>query len=332
MKTHYLGKDKFSVSALGLGCMGMSFAYGGAEESQAIKTIHAAIDMGITFLDTAEVYGPFDNEILVGKAIKGIRDKVQIATKFGFRILPTGSGLERMAGVDSRPEHIREAVEGSLKRLNIDTIDLLYQHRIDPSVPIEDVVGTMSDLIKEGKVRHLGLSEVSADTLRRACKVHPITAVQSEYSLWTREPEGNILPVCRELGVGFVSYSPLGRGFLTGKIIDQSGFSNDDFRRNLPRFQQEAMQKNRQLLYKLQSIAEKYQCSLAQLALAWVMSKRDDIVPIPGARKIEHLKDNSCAAELRISDDDIQLIDIIFMPENIHGLRYNQDDLRLIDQ
>ncbi|PLL92060.1 aldo/keto reductase, partial [Klebsiella michiganensis] len=220
MKTRYLGKNKLQVSALGLGCMGMSFAYGGAEESQAINTIHAAVDLGITFLDTAEVYGPFDNEVLVGKAIKGIRDKVQIATKFGFHILPGGHGLERMAGVDSRPEHIREAVEGSLKRLNVDTIDLLYQHRVDPTVPVEDVVGTMAELVKEGKVLHIGLSEVSADTLRRACEVHPIAAVQTEYSLWTREPEENILKACRELGVGFVPYSPLGRGFLTGKITD----------------------------------------------------------------------------------------------------------------
>ena len=268
MKTRYLGKEKFQVSALGLGCMGMSFAYGGAEESQAINTIHAAVDMGVTFLDSAEVYGPFDNEVLVGKAIKGIRDKVQIATKFGFRILPTGQGLERMAGVDSRPEHIREAVEGSLKRLNIETIDLLYQHRVDPAVPVEEVVGTMADLVKEGKIRHIGLSEVSAQTLRRACKVHPITAVQTEYSLWTREPEGGILKACRELGVGFVPYSPLGRGFLTGKITDPSLFAADDFRRNLPRFQAETMRKNQQLLDHLQQVAGRYDATLAQMALA----------------------------------------------------------------
>ncbi|WP_228735701.1 aldo/keto reductase, partial [Klebsiella quasipneumoniae] len=293
MKTRYLGKEKFQVSALGLGCMGMSFAYGGAEESQAINTIHAAVDMGVTFLDSAEVYGPFDNEVLVGKAIKGIRDKVQIATKFGFRILPTGQGLERMAGVDSRPEHIREAVEGSLKRLNIETIDLLYQHRVDPAVPVEEVVGTMADLVKEGKIRHIGLSEVSAQTLRRACKVHPITAVQTEYSLWTREPEGGILKACRELGVGFVPYSPLGRGFLTGKITDPSLFAADDFRRNLPRFQAETMRKNQQLLDHLQQVAGRYNATLAQMALAWVMSKGEDIVPIPGARKITHLRDNA---------------------------------------
>ena len=332
MKTRYLGKEKFQVSALGLGCMGMSFAYGGAEESQAINTIHAAVDMGVTFLDSAEVYGPFDNEVLVGKAIKGIRDKVQIATKFGFRILPTGQGLERMAGVDSRPEHIREAVEGSLKRLNIETIDLLYQHRVDPAVPVEEVVGTMADLVKEGKLRHIGLSEVSAQTLRRACKVHPITAVQTEYSLWTREPEGGILKACRELGVGFVPYSPLGRGFLTGKITDPSLFAADDFRRNLPRFQAETMRKNQQLLDRLQQVAGRYDATLAQMALAWVMSKGEDIVPIPGARKINHLRDNAAAADIMLSPEDILAIDHIFAAENVAGLRYNQGDFNLIDK
>ena len=332
MKTRYLGKEKFQVSALGLGCMGMSFAYGGAEESQAINTIHAAVDMGVTFLDSAEVYGPFDNEVLVGKAIKGFRDKVQIATKFGFRILPTGQGLERMAGVDSRPEHIREAVEGSLKRLNIETIDLLYQHRVDPAVPVEDVVGTMADLVKEGKIRHIGLSEVSAQTLRRACKVHPITAVQTEYSLWTREPEGGILKACRELGVGFVPYSPLGRGFLTGKITDPSLFAADDFRRNLPRFQAETMRKNQQLLDRLQQVAGRYDATLAQMALAWVMSKGEDIVPIPGARKINHLRDNAAAADIMLSPEDILTIDHIFAAENVAGLRYNQGDFNLIDK
>lgn len=332
MKTRYLGKNKFQVSALGLGCMGMSFAYGGAEESQAINTIHAAVDLGVTFLDTAEVYGPFDNEELIGKAIKGLRDKVQIATKFGFHILPGGQGLERMAGVDSRPEHIRESVEGSLKRLNVETIDLLYQHRVDPTVPVEDVVGTMADLVKEGKILHIGLSEVSANTLRRACEVHPIAAVQTEYSLWTREPEENILKTCRELGVGFVPYSPLGRGFLTGKITDRSGFAEDDFRRNLPRFQHDAMRKNQQLLSQLRDLADKYRCTLAQLALAWVMSKGDDIVPIPGARQIAHLQDNAGAASLAISDVDIKLIDRIFTPDNIHGLRYTQGDFHLIDK
>ena len=332
MKTRYLGKEKFQVSALGLGCMGMSFAYGGAEESQAINTIHAAVDMGVTFLDSAEVYGPFDNEVLVGKAIKGIRDKVQIATKFGFRILPTGQGLERMAGVDSRPEHIREAVEGSLKRLNIETIDLLYQHRVDPAVPVEEVVGTMADLVKEGTIRHIGLSEVSAQTLRRACKVHPITAVQTEYSLWTREPEGGILKACRELGVGFVPYSPLGRGFLTGKITDPSLFAADDFRRNLPRFQAETMRKNQQLLDHLQQVAGRYDATLAQMALAWVMSKGEDIVPIPGARKINHLRDNAAAADIMLSPEDILTIDHIFAAENVAGLRYNQGDFNLIDK
>ncbi|MCW9407444.1 aldo/keto reductase [Klebsiella variicola] len=332
MKTRYLGKEKFQVSALGLGCMGMSFAYGGAEESQAINTIHAAVDMGVTFLDSAEVYGPFDNEVLVGKAIKGIRDKVQIATKFGFRILPTGQGLERMAGVDSRPEHIRESVEGSLKRLNIETIDLLYQHRVDPAVPVEDVVGTMADLVKEGKIRHIGLSEVSAQTLRRACKVHPITAVQTEYSLWTREPEAGILNACRELGVGFVPYSPLGRGFLTGKNTDPGVFAEDDFRRNLPRFQAETMRKNQLLLERLQQVATRYDATLAQIALAWVMSKGEDIVPIPGARKIAHLRDNAGAANITLSPEDILTIEDIFTPDNVTGLRYNQGDFNLIEK
>ena len=332
MKTRYLGKEKFQVSALGLGCMGMSFAYGGAEESQAINTIHAAVDMGVTFLDSAEVYGPFDNEVLVGKAIKGIRDKVQIATKFGFRILPTGQGLERMAGVDSRPEHIRESVEGSLKRLNIETIDLLYQHRVDPAVPVEDVVGTMADLVKEGKIRHIGLSEVSAQTLRRACKVYPITAVQTEYSLWTREPEAGILNACRELGVGFVPYSPLGRGFLTGKITDPGVFAEDDFCRNLPRFQAETMRKNQLLLERLQQVATRYDATLAQIALAWVMSKGEDIVPIPGARKIAHLRDNAGAANITLSPEDILTIEDIFTPDNVTGLRYNQGDFNLIEK
>ena len=332
MKTRYLGKEKFQVSALGLGCMGMSFAYGGAEESQAINTIHAAVDMGVTFLDSAEVYGPFDNEVLVGKAIKGIRDKVQIATKFGFRILPTGQGLERMAGVDSRTEHIRESVEGSLKRLNIETIDLLYQHRVDPAVPVEDVVGTMADLVKEGKIRHIGLSEVAAQTLRRACKVHPITAVQTEYSLWTREPEAGILNACRELGVGFVPYSPLGRGFLTGKIADPGVFAEDDFRRNLPRFQAETMRKNQLLLERLQQVATRYDATLAQIALAWVMSKGEDIVPIPGARKIAHLRDNAGAANITLSPEDILTIEDIFTPDNVTGLRYNQGDFNLIEK
>ncbi|HCM4296112.1 TPA: aldo/keto reductase, partial [Klebsiella quasipneumoniae] len=255
-----------------------------------------------------------------------------IATKFGFRILPTGQGLERMAGVDSRPEHIREAVEGSLKRLNIETIDLLYQHRVDPAVPVEEVVGTMADLVKEGKIRHIGLSEVSAQTLRRACKVHPIAAVQTEYSLWTREPEGGILKACRELGVGFVPYSPLGRGFLTGQITDPGVFAADDFRRNLPRFQAETMRKNQQLLDRLQQVASRYEATLAQMALAWVMSKGEDIVPIPGARKMNHLRDNAAAADIMLSPEDILAIDHIFAPENVAGLRYNQGDFNLIDK
>ena len=310
MKTRYLGKEKFQVSALGLGCMGMSFAYGGAETSQAINTIHTAMDMGVTFLGTAGVCGPFDNEVLVGKAIKGFRDKVQIATKFGFRILPTGQGLERMAGVDSRPAHIRESVEGSLKRLNVET----------------------TDLVKEGKIRHIGPSEVYAQTLRRACKVHPIAAVQTEYSLWSREPEGGILHTCRELGVGFVPYSPLGRGFLTGTITDPGVLAADDFRRHLPRFQAETMRKNQLLLERLQQVATRYDATLAQIALAWVMSKGEDIVPIPGARKIAHLRDNAGAANITLAPEDILTIEHIFTADNVTGLRYTQGDFDLIEK
>ncbi len=249
---------------------------------------------------------------------------MQIATKFGFRILPTGRGLERMAGVDSRPAHIRESVEGSLKRLNVETIDLLYQHRVDPAVPVEEVVGTMADLVKEGKIRHIGLSEVSAQTLRRACKVHPIAAVQTEYSLWSREPEAGILHTCRELGVGFVPYSPLGRGFLTGTITDPGVLAADDFRRHLPRFQAETMRKNQLLLERLQQVATRYDATLAQIALALVMSKGEDIVPIPGARKIAHLRDNAGAANITLAPEDILTIEHIFTADNVTGLRYTR--------
>ena len=248
MKTRTLGRQGLNVSAIGLGCMGMSFGYGAADEQEAIATLQRAIDLGVSFLDTAEVYGPYTNETLLGRAIRGRRDQVVLATKFGFNILPHGQGAERMAGVDSRPEHVHEAVEGSLRRLGVDCIDLLYQHRVDPQVPIEDTVGAMAELVRAGKVRHLGLSEVSAATLRRAHAVHPIAAVQSEYSLWSRDAEREVLPVCRELGIGFVPYSPLGRGFLTGKLTSTDRLAADDFRRTLPRFQDAALRPNRVLV------------------------------------------------------------------------------------
>lgn len=330
MKIRTLGQDNFQVSALGFGCMGMSFAYGGMNQQEAIATLHQAMDAGITFFDTAEVYGPFDNEKLLAKAIKGRRDQLQIATKFGFLIDPTQQGVDQISGVNSDPNHIRQAVEGSLQRLEIDTIDLLYQHRLDPNVPIEDVIGVMSDLVKEGKVKHLGLCEVSAKTLRKAHAIHPITAVQSEYSLWTRGVENTILPVCKELNIGFVPYSPLGRGFLTGKL-NMSELGNDDFRKGLPRFQEQAAQHNLMLLQQAQKIADEYASSLAQIALAWMLNKHEHLVPIPGIRKVEHLQDNIQAVNLTLSNETLQQLDDIFAPQAISGERYTEKDLAFLD-
>ncbi|MYM94935.1 aldo/keto reductase [Duganella vulcania] len=331
MKQRKLGSGGLQVSAIGLGCMGMSFAYGGGDDAESIRTMHRAVEMGVTFFDTAEVYGPYVNEELVGKALRSVRDKVRIATKFGFRILPHGQGLQRMAGVDSRPEHIREAVTGSLRRLGIETIDLLYQHRPDPSVPVEEVVGVMAELVREGKVRHLGLSEVSAATVRRAHAVHPIAAVQSEYSLWSRDPEQQVLPVCRELGIGFVPYSPLGRGFLTGEMTSPDGLAHDDFRRTLPRFQDAAMRDNLALIRQLQQLADGHGMTVAQLALAWLLHQGEDIVPIPGARQLGHLEENCGAAEITLGTADLAAIDAIFKEGNVHGARYAQGDFDLLE-
>lgn len=263
MQQRKLGQQ-LSVSALGFGCMGMTYAYGGQDEQDAIRTLHRAVDLGVTFFDTAEVYGPFENEKLVGKALKPFRDRVTIATKFGFKIEDG-----QMKGVDSRPEHIRDVAEASLKRLGIDVIDLFYQHRVDPSVPIEDVVGTLKDLVDEGKIRAIGLSEAGSTTLRRAHAVHPIAALQSEYSLWARDPEDNVLPVCRELGIGFVPYSPLGRGMLTGTLRSQSDLAEDDFRKTLPRFQPGNLEANNRQVDRIVEIAQEKQVTPAQLALAW---------------------------------------------------------------
>lgn len=329
MKTRYLGK--LEVSALGLGCMGMSFAYGGAPRSEAMATLRSAFDAGLTFFDTAEVYGPFENEELIGEALAPMRDQVQIATKFGFLISDEGVGAERMKGVDSRPSHIREVVEASLKRLRTDRIDLLYQHRVDPNVPIEDVVGTMADLVAEGKVLHLGLSEVSADTLRRAHVVHPIAAVQSEYSLWSRDPERSILAVTKELGVGFVPYSPLGRGWLSGKL-NKATLAADDFRLTLPRFTDETMAANQKLLEQLEAIAGKKSATPAQVALAWLLAQGEHIVPIPGARKETHLMENIRAAELSLTEEENRALSALFSPEAVQGARYTEDGLALVDQ
>jgi aryl-alcohol dehydrogenase-like predicted oxidoreductase len=321
MKTRKLGPH-LSVSAVGLGCMGMSHAYGGQEEQESIRTLHRAVELGVTFFDTAEVYGPFENEILIGKALKPYREKVVIATKFGFRIDARKVGVDAMSGVDSRPEHVREVAEASLKRLGVGVIDLFYQHRVDPQVPIEDTVGAMADLVREGKVRALGLSEAGAPVIRRAHAVHPISALQSEYSLWTRDPEGEILDTCRELGIGFVPFSPLGRGFLTGKIQRPEDFSTDDFRRRLPRFSPENMAANASLVKILEEMAAEKGVTAAQLALAWVINQGEFIVPIPGARKIAHLEQNVAAADITLSPEELKMLRDMLAPEKFAGARY----------
>ena len=321
LKTRKLGPD-LVVSTVGLGCMGMSHAYGGQDERESIRTLHRAVEIGVTFFDTAEVYGPFENEILVGKALKPYRDKVVIATKFGFGIDTSKAGAAAMSGLDSRPEHVREVAEASLKRLGVEVIDLLYQHRVDPEVPIEDTVGAMADLVKEGKVRALGLSEAGADIIRRAHAVHPISALQSEYSLWTRDPEGEILDTCRELGIGFVPFSPLGRGFLTGAVQKPDDFGADDFRRSLPRFSAENMAANASLVKMLEEMAAKKGVTAAQLALAWVINQADFIVPIPGARKIAHLEQNVAAAGIALSPEELTTLGDMLSPEKFSGARY----------
>ncbi|GLQ56962.1 aldo/keto reductase [Devosia nitrariae] len=320
-RTRKLGPH-LTVSTVGLGCMGMSHAYGGQDERESVRTLHRAVELGVTFFDTAEVYGPFENEILVGKALKPYRDKVVIATKFGFRIDKGKAGVEAMSGVDSRPEHVREVAEASLKRLGVEVIDLFYQHRVDPQVPIEETVGAMAELVKQGKVRALGLSEASADIVRRAHAVHPISALQSEYSLWTRDPEGEILDTCRELGIGFVPFSPLGRGFLTGKIQKPEDFGENDFRRTLPRFSPENMAANAALVKMLEEMAADKGVTAAQLALAWVLNQADFIVPIPGARRIEHLEQNVAAAGISLSPQELETLGDMLAPAKFSGQRY----------
>tara|TARA_R110002051_G_scaffold17074_2_gene50557 strand:- start:380 stop:1372 length:993 start_codon:yes stop_codon:yes gene_type:complete len=321
MKTRQLGPH-LTVSAIGLGCMGMSHGYGGQEEADAIRTLHRAVELGVNFFDTAEVYGPFANEILVGKGLKPFRDKVMIATKFGFTIGDEAKAA-RPSGTDSRPEHVRAVADASLKRLGVEVIDLFYQHRVDPDVPIEETVGALADLVKEGKVRAIGLSEASATTLRRAHAVHPVSALQSEYSLWTRDPEGEILDTCRELGIGFVPFSPLGRGFLTGKVQKPEDFGADDFRTTLPRFSAENMAANASLVKLLQEMAEEKGVTAAQLALAWVLHRGDFIVPIPGARKIPHLEQNIAATDISLTPEEITTLGELLAPEKFSGKRYS---------
>ena len=329
MGTRRLGPD-LTVATVGLGCMGMTHGYGGQDERESIRTLHRAVELGVTLFDTAEAYGPFDNEILVGKALRPYRDKVAIATKFGFRIDASQTGAAAMAGLDSRPQHVREVAEASLKRLGVETIDLLYQHRVDPLVPIEDTVGAMAELVREGKVRALGLSEASADTIRRAHAVHPIAALQSEYSLWTRDPEGEILDTCRELGIGLVPYSPLGRGFLTGKVQTTADLGEKDFRRTLPRFTTENMAANAPLVATLEAMAAEKGVTAAQLALAWVINQGDFIVPIPGARKIAHLEQNVAAAGIVLSPEELATLGAVVAPDKVAGTRYSEAAMALL--
>lgn len=327
MKQRTLGN--LEVSAIGLGCMGFTAAYGGQEESASAATLHRAVDLGVTFFDTAEVYGPYENEEIVGRALAPVRDRVTIATKFGFAIGTEGVGIQRATGLDGSPANARRVAEASLKRLGTDVIDLFYLHRPDPAVPIEESVGGMAELVKEGKVRALGLSEVSADQLRRAHGVHPIAALQSEYSLWQREVEQDMLPACRELGVGFVPFSPLGRGFLSGSIRSRADLEKDDFRAGLPRFAEENLEANLALVDKLTAMAEERGVTAAQLALAWVLAAGDDVVPIPGARKIPNLEANVAATDIVLSADDLAAIGAVM--EGVRGERYGaREQARLV--
>ena len=333
LPTRTLGTQGLTVSALGLGLMGMSQAYGTADERderESIATIHRAIELGVTFFDTAEVYGPFDNEALLARALselKGARDRLMIATKFGFKIENRAT-----TGVDSRPAHIREAVEGSLRRLATDHIDLLYQHRVDPAVPIEDVIGAMADLVREGKVRFLGLSEAGERTIRRAHAVHPISALQSEYSLWERNLEPRIIPLLRELGIGLVPFAPLGRGFLTGAVKRAEEYPEGDFRRNDPRYQGENFDANVRAASAVRELAARKGATAGQIALAWLLQKGDDIVPIPGTKRRKYLEENVAAADVRLTRDDMTTLDAALAPGKISGPRYGEKAMAQVDR
>ena len=329
MQKRRLGNSRLEVSAIGLGCMGMSFGYGpAADKQEMIALLRAAVERGVTLFDTAQVYGPFTNEELVGEALASFRGKVVIATKFGFAFDNDG----KPAGLNSRPEHIRQRTEESLKRLRVDAIDLYYQHRVDPEVPIEEVAGTVKDLIREGKVKYFGLSEAGAKTIRRAHAVQPVAALQSEYSLWWREPEEEIMPTLEELGIGFVPFSPLGKGFLTGRVDERTTFDSADFRNTVPRFSPENRKANQPLVELVASIAERKKATAAQVALAWVLSRQPWIVPIPGTTKLTRLEENLGAAALELLPDDLERIERATAAITVHGERYSESSQRMIDR
>jgi aryl-alcohol dehydrogenase-like predicted oxidoreductase len=327
MQRRKLGRNGPTVSAMGLGCMGMSEFYSGRDDAESVATIHRALDLGVDFLDTADMYGPHINEELVGKAIKGRRDKVVLATKFG--IVRGDDPATR--GVNGKPDYVRSSCEGSLKRLGVDIIDLYYLHRVDPNTPIEDTVGAMADLVRQGKVRYLGLSEANPPTLRRASAVHPIAALQSEYSLWTRDPEDGVLAACRELGIGFVPYSPLGRGFLTGRFRKFEDLPADDYRRQSPRFQGENFKKNLDLVRRVEEVATKKGCTPSQLALAWVLAQGDDVVPIPGTKRRKYLEENLAALEITLTTEELARIDEVAPKGAASGPRYPESMMRALN-